>query len=591
VASFEEALALKRPYEGSFIPSPSSRLPMSPPADFASPAPRGGAFEHDVNMELDESNGPALQLDTDGPRRKRVGPVKDSVGANAGSLVPGSQFELEQLLASPGSLPRAMTSEEREAAIRSLLPTATHQMLSNIPSELLSKMSPEAQMLRRKLAHGSTVVFITAGTPGKRFILDRAAEMGIKSVVLDHPDSWSKSLVQEGVIAKFLSVDMSQASEQIFAEAARLIQQLGDDGITGSVDAICTFCELSVPLVARLSETFGLPGMKPACVDTARNKHATRAALKAAGLPTPHNSLITSEAEIEMAAAMVGFPAVLKPVSGAASLGVIKVSSLEDLKKSFKETTEELRTLVVSSGALVQGSANDSGVDASNMIDMTMLLEQYLDGAEVDIDVVFSNGKWRYAAVSDNGPTLEPYFNETWAVCPSLLPKEQQAALKDLAVKSVEAIGFTSGVFHVECKMTSTGPQLIEVNARMGGGPVRECNLRTWGVDLVEETIFCALGVPARPVVPKQPHEGYAFSSVNAKQSGRVGDIMKAIEQVKSQAGVVSITPLCSAGDSVVGPADGLPTWLCDICVAKPTAKEALAFLFKLEAEFSVEIS
>jgi len=274
-------------------------------------------------------------------------------------------------------------------------------------------------------------------------------------------------------------------------------------------------------------------------------------------------------------------------------LGVVKVLSLEDLKKCFRETTNELRTLVVSSGSLIKGATDESstnGVDATSMIDMTMLLEQYLDGPEVDIDVVMSNGKWCYAAVSDNGPTLEPYFNETWAVCPSLLPKEQQAALKDLAIKSIEAIGFTSGVFHVECKMTSTGPQLIEVNARMGGGPVRECNLRTWGVDLVEETIFLALGIPARPMVPKQPHEAFAFSSVNAKQSGRLGDIMKGMEQLKSQEGVVWAKPLCSPGDTVVGPADGLPTWLCEICVAKPTAKEALAYLFKLEAELPVEI-
>lgn len=587
VTSFEEALALKRPHEGSFIPSPSSRLPMTPPTDWASPAPHsvgsvlpnGGACEYDLNIET-------MQLDTDGPRpRRRFGDL-----AQSNAVAHSSQFEMEQLFASPGSLPRGMTSEEREAALRTLLPTATHQMLANIPPELLSKMSPEAQMLRRKLAYGATVVFISAGVPGKRFIFDRAAEMGIKSVVLDHHDSWVKNLVQEGVVAKFLPVDMSQSAEQIFADSTRLIQQLGDDGVTGSVDAICTFCELSVPLVSRLCETFGLPGMKPACVDTARNKHATRAALKSAGLPTPRNILILSEAELETAAATVGFPAVLKPVSGAASLGVIKVLSMEDLKRCYNETTNELRSLVVSSGALIKGAVDDSNVDASNMIDLTMLLEQYLDGPEVDIDVVMCNGKWRYAAVTDNGPTQEPYFNETWGVCPSLLPKEEQAALKDLAIKSVEAIGFTSGVFHVECKMTSTGPQLIEVNARMGGGPVRECNLRVWGVDLVEETIFLALGIPARPMVPKQPHEAFAYSLVNAKRSGKVGDT-KAVEELASQEGVAKAKMFCRAGDTVVGPADGLPTWLCELCVAKPTAKEALAYLLKLDAEFPVEIS
>merc|ERR1740130_1044849 len=157
------------------------------------------------------------------------------------------------------------------------------------------------------------------------------------------------------------------------------------------------------------------------------------------------------------------------------------------------------------------------------MVDLTLLLEQYLDGPEVDVDVVMSNGDWVYAAVADNGPTLEPYFNETWGLCPSMLPKDQQRVLKDLAVKSVQALGFEAGVFHVECKLTSTGPQLIEVNARMGGGQVHECNLRTWGVDLVEETLFAAMGIPARPPVPKAPIHPVAYCYINSKKSGTMG--------------------------------------------------------------------
>merc|ERR1719253_2453286 len=156
-------------------------------------------------------------------------------------------------------------------------------------------------------------------------------------------------------------------------------------------------------------------------------------------------------------------------------------------------------------------------------------MEQYLDGCEVDIDVVMSDGDWRYAAVQDNGPTLEPYFNETWAASPSLIEKEKQRELKELAVASVKALGFSCGVFHVECKYTSSGPQLIEVNARMGGGQVRECNLRTWGVDLVEETLFAALGIPAGPFVPKRPLSSVAYCYINSTKSGIASD-MSALE-------------------------------------------------------------
>lgn len=588
VKSMQQALRIQRPQEGTWTPSPNfNRLssPGSSCCDWASPAPRyptrernGQEFEFD--LVVDETAAPSPlseQLDSDGARQREQPRQR-------------SKFEVEQLIASPGSLPKPMSADQREAAIRSLLPTATFQMMAKIPNELLSAPTSEAQQLRRTLARGATVVFVSAGLPGKRFVFEIAAKLGIKSVILEHPDSWSRSLVDEGIVAEFIPVDMSQSSEDVFQQSLELISRLGQDGRTGKADAIATVVELSVPLVARLSEALGLPGHRPQAVDNARNKHATRAALKKAGLPTPRNSLITHRSEVSAAGNHVGYPAVLKPVSGAASLGVRKVENAEELQKCFDEVTSELKNLVVTSGALVKNDGSGNGVDADSMVDLTVLLEQFLDGTEVDVDVVMSEGDWRYAAITDNGPTLEPYFNETWAVCPSLLPKEKQRELKDLAVKCVEALGFTAGVFHVECKYTSTGPQLIEVNARMGGGQVHECNLRTWGVDLVEETLFAAMGIPARPAVPKLPLSAVAYCYVNAKKSGIMGDL-GFLEELRSRDNVVWAKALCRPGSKVVGPDEGLPSWLCDLLVTAPTAKEALSFLNQLEADLPVEIA
>jgi len=598
----EDAMALTRGRAGSWTPTG--------PKNWASPVPTGqtpnrGGFNRQISdfddFDLIIDSNPArhvyatsgkapassgfdrqisVQVDTDGSRRR-----KDVFDSDV-----RSKFEVEQLLQSPGTLPKPMTREEREATVRKLLPTATHELMAKIPHEIVSALGIEGQALRRKLANGATMVFFTAGYPGKRFIFERACELGIKSVIIEHPDSWSRSLVEEGIVAKFIPVDMAASSEDIFEETLKQLRQLGSDGLVGQPDAICTFVELSVPVVARLAEKLGLPGQLPSAVDSARDKHQTRAVLKANGLPTPKNCLIRSEAECASGGAHVGFPAVLKPISGAASLGVKKVDSQEDILRCYREVTAELGSLVVASGALVKNDGSGTGVAAGNVVDMTVLLEQYLDGPEVDIDVVVSEGKWRYAAVSDNGPTLEPYFNETWAVCPSLLSYEKQAALKDLAVKSVAALGFDSGVFHVECKYTSTGPQLIEVNARMGGGQVRECNQRTWGVDLVEETLFIALGIPSRPAVPKVPFTSVAYCYVNAMKSGKIKDL-NFLDALFDDDDIIWAKPLCRAGDDVVGPAEGLPTWIADILVNKPLAQDALDFLLKVESELPVQIS
>ena len=77
----------------------------------------------------------------------------------------------------------------------------------------------------------------------------------------------------------------------------------------GELDGVCTFCEMAVPLVSRISEKFALPGNTPAAVDAARDKHATRQTMSQAGLPTPRNFLVEHASQIKEAAELVGFPA------------------------------------------------------------------------------------------------------------------------------------------------------------------------------------------------------------------------------------------------------------------------------------------
>lgn len=506
------------------------------------------------------------------------------------SAAHGPGFCIEQLLSPPAE--KGSAAEERRRALREqirkvmrdLRPGRICERMARIPRRLLTLRGPDGQVLRRAVLKGATVVWFTSGYEGKRFVYQKAHSLGVRSVMIDSPDSWSARLVQEGLAVKFIPVDMTQSSEEVYRQAFAAIRDLKNDPDVGEPDGLATVVELSVPTCARLAEAFGLPGPAPEAVMLARDKHATRTTVAAAGLPTPSHCEIRSKDDLEKAAEVVGMPAVLKPVSGAASLGVKKVESKAELQATYFELERELQSLVVSSGALVKADGNGSGVDASGVIGTRFLLESYLDGDEVDVDIVMSEGEWQYAAVSDNGPTLEPYFNETWAVCPSLLPRQKQVALKDLAISCVKALGFEDGVFHVECKYTSRGPQLIEVNARMGGGPVYATNLRTWSVDLVEETIFCAVGVPSRPDVPSVPLECIANSDVNALKSGKLADLTF-LQPLQGRAGVISFTPHVTAGDEVVGPEDGLPTWLVEIVVSQPTGRQALDFLLQLEAE------
>ena len=81
--------------------------------------------------------------------------------------------------------------------------------------------------------------------------------------------------------------------------------------------------------------------------------------------------------------------------------------------------------------------------NASSWIKTTLMLEEYLDGPEVDVDLVIAEGRAVYGAITDNWPTVEPYFNETGSNCPSILPRGQQRQLIRLAVQSVQCLGLS----------------------------------------------------------------------------------------------------------------------------------------------------
>lgn len=49
--------------------------------------------------------------------------------------------------------------------------------------------------------------------------------------------------------------------------------------------------------------------------------------------------------DIEAAAELVGFPAVIKPIAAAASMGVVRVNDLQELRHKVESTQKQLESL------------------------------------------------------------------------------------------------------------------------------------------------------------------------------------------------------------------------------------------------------
>ena len=482
------------------------------------------------------------------------------------------------------ALPPPISSLQRERILRETPQSPTFEVLNRISFQKLTDQSEKGQKLRLKLLRGSVIVFFLAGYEGKRFVYETAKKLGVRCVVVDGPDCWAMQLEDEGIIEKFIPLDMTEA-ETVFERTLEAIKSMGVDP-----DGICTFCEVAVPVVSRLSEHLGLPGNPPAAVDKARDKHATREAMREAGLPSPKCCLIESEADFPKAMELVGFPAVIKPINGAASIGVVRVNSEADLRKQYKKVRAEMKYAVVKSGALTQGHYSEEEENEEkesspqNSVLLQMLMEEYLDGVEIDCDIILSDGLSVYSKITDNWPTYEPWFNETGDNCPSILPQYQIDEMEKLCIGTVKALGLTTGVLHVEAKYTSRGPRLIEVNCRMGGGQVHSNNLAVWGVDLVVEHLLTTIGVPSRPPVPEKPKTCRSNLAINSDTTGIMGP-GDWISKWNDYPGVIRAESLVKEGDHVTGPSDGLPSWLAEIWCEAPTVEEAIALVRKIEAD------
>jgi carnosine synthase len=399
---------------------------------------------------------------------------------------------------------------------------------------------------------GTTVLVVSAGYPGKRPIYERMAQLGARLVIANEPGHWSEKLIDEGVATGWIAVtvtgDPDADAEDVLAALRR--EELRPDGVL-------TFWEDSVPVVARVAAALGLPGNPVEAVDAARSKLQTRQLSARLGLPTPRAHRVRSLDELYAAAADLGFPAVVKPEYGALAAGCMRVDSSESLPDIYK---------LVSS---VVNAETDAIFRAGN----DLLLEEYLDGVEFDVDIVFENAECVFSSVSQNWPTAEPSFQETGLHCP---PDHSRRAVRELVafcVHAAQAFGFRTGVLHIEGKSTSRGPRIVEINARMGGGRIHNIVEAVWGVDLVEAHLRSCLGRPQVLNPSRTPKCAIVDKIIYASASG----VLESLPVVGQDPSILDLDMEAEIGETVSGPDATFATPIAELIITGRDLKQAMA--------------
>ncbi|MEN9328428.1 MAG: hypothetical protein RI947_1236 [Candidatus Parcubacteria bacterium] len=384
---------------------------------------------------------------------------------------------------------------------------------------------------RNEELRDKTLLVINTGSIKKKFVLQRLRKLGLRIIMLNKEKNWAAPLVDEWIFADTTNHDESLRAITAFITANPEMKP----------DGAITFWEDDVLLTSKIVDKFDFIGIPFRIAKKARNKYLFREFCAANGIVAPRHKLVRSVRDIRLAMEAFKFPMVIKPAYGASSAYVIKVENKEEIMDSFEYMRKNM-------SANTESSLSD-GLD--------ILVEEYIDGDEVDVDILLQNGKVKFYSISDNYKTKEPFFVETGQSIPSSLPVKSQQDLIALAEETLEKMGVQNGCVHFEAKSTKYGPVPIEVNLRMGGDEVYSFIKGAWDVDLIENASKIACGIYIdkidRPEVPKKYITGQYFLS---DQSGVLvtSDVN---EKIKKKAYLEELHVYKQIGDALLVPPEG----------------------------------
>lgn len=323
------------------------------------------------------------------------------------------------------------------------------------------------------------ILLVRSGYPSKKAVLKKLQSLGYYVIILDKDKNCPEELADDWVTADLSSKkDCIKAIEKYLSKPGNYI------------NGALTFWEEAVVLTAEITDYFGWIGISSKVAKQIKNKYSFRTTCRQNNLPVPRHAVLSSEDDLENIKNKLSFPVVIKPIYGAASAFVMKADSSNQLKSEYESIQKYIKTFWLT----------------PEWYDTSVYVEEYIDGQEVDIDILLQNGKLKFYSITDNFSTNEPYFVETGQAIPSSLSKSRQNDLIKMATKVLNKLNVKNGCIHFEAKSSSKGPIPIEINLRMGGDEVYSFIEHAWGVNLVEYAAKIALGEEFEIVKPKKPH-------------------------------------------------------------------------------------
>ena len=345
--------------------------------------------------------------------------------------------------------------------------------------------------------------------------LAAANRLGVEVVVgCERRQAMAGSMGDRAVVVPLGAVDLAVATIVALHERKPL-------------DAVLAVDDQGLMVAAAASERLGMTHNPLEATAATRDKAALRALLAASSVPQPDYRVVAHGDRVAVAAAAIGYPCVVKPVSRSGSQGVIRI----DDARQAAVAEVRVRSIVGPSEPL--------------------LVEGFVPGAEVAVEGLLEAGPLEVLAVFDKPDPLDgPFFEETIYVTPSRQPPPVLAAIEATVASATAALGLRHGPVHAELRIGPSGQiTVLEVAARSIGGLCARALRFGAGVSLEEVIIRNAVGAGLNGLRREAQASGVMMLPIRSKGT---------LERVSGQSdalavdGVVGLEISIAAGRPVV---------------------------------------
>ncbi|GAB1339857.1 hypothetical protein ACE1SV_64470 [Streptomyces sp. E-15] len=292
-----------------------------------------------------------------------------------------------------------------------------------------------------------------------------------------------------------------------FARPGRALDEIAAYARRHGVGAVLTVNEYLTELAACLCAELGVPGNDPGRARAARDKAAMAQAFAAAGVRTPHTVLVRDDAGLRAALAdpQVGFPCVIKPLSGAGSAGVTVV-------------TGPAGVAAAADAARAAAGMYDSGGDPR------VLVQAYAAGTEYSVESLTQDGTTTHLAVTRKQLTDGATRVETGHSLPVHLPPAMEANVYREVEAAIRAAGIRHGASHTEVIVDTDGRcTVIEIGARLAAGQIGVLIQHALGLDIWAALLDAALARPA--ALAPTAHRYATVRFVTSDRAGRLTSV------------------------------------------------------------------